>query len=278
MRPDRIVIGADDADTIEAMRKLYAPFQRNHDRIMVMDVRSAELTKYAANAMLATRISFMNELALLAEKLGADIESVRKGIGSDPRIGYHFLYPGIGYGGSCFPKDVQAMQRTAKQAGMELKLLDAVERVNYAQKHVLTKKIVARFGENLAGKTFAIWGLAFKPNTDDMREAPSLVLIDDLTTRGANIVAFDPVATGEAKHMLAGNAKVSFAADAMSALQGADALAIVTEWKTFRAPDFAAMKAALKSPTVFDGRNLYEPEVMREQGFAYYPIGRRQAV
>ena len=278
MRPDRIVIGADDADTIEAMRKLYAPFQRNHDRIMVMDVRSAELTKYAANAMLATRISFMNELALLAEKLGADIESVRKGIGSDPRIGYHFLYPGIGYGGSCFPKDVQALQRTAKQAGMELKLLDAVERVNYAQKHVLTQKIVARFGENLAGKTFAIWGLAFKPNTDDMREAPSLVLIDDLTKRGANIVAFDPVATGEAKHMLAGNAKVSFAADAMSALQGADALAIVTEWKTFRAPDFAAMKATLKSPTVFDGRNLYEPEVMREHGFAYYPTGRRQAV
>ena len=278
MRPDRIVIGAEDADAIEAMRKLYAPFQRNHDRIMVMDVRSAELTKYAANAMLATRISFMNELALLAEKLGADIESVRKGIGSDPRIGYHFLYPGIGYGGSCFPKDVQALQRTAKQAGMELKLLDAVERVNYAQKHVLTQKIVARFGENLAGKTFAIWGLAFKPNTDDMREAPSLVLIDDLTKCGANIVAFDPVATGEAKHMLAGNAKVSFAADAMSALQGADALAIVTEWKTFRAPDFAAMKSALKSPTIFDGRNLYEPEVMREQGFAYYPIGRRQAV
>ncbi len=278
MRPDRIVIGAEDADAIEAMRKLYAPFQRNHDRIMVMDVRSAELTKYAANAMLATRISFMNELALLAEKLGADIESVRKGIGSDPRIGYHFLYPGIGYGGSCFPKDVQALQRTAKQAGMELKLLDAVERVNYAQKHVLTQKIVARFGENLAGKTFAIWGLAFKPNTDDMREAPSLVLIDDLTKCGANIVAFDPVATGEAKHMLAGNAKVSFATDAMSALQGADALAIVTEWKTFRAPDFAAMKAALKSPTVFDGRNLYEPEVMREQGFAYYPIGRRQTV
>jgi UDPglucose 6-dehydrogenase len=277
MRPDRIVIGADDADTIEAMRKLYAPFQRNHDRIMVMDVRSAELTKYAANAMLATRISFMNELALLAEKLGADIESVRKGIGSDPRIGYHFLYPGIGYGGSCFPKDVQALQRTSKQAGLELKLLDAVERVNYAQKHVLTQKIVARLGENLAGKTIAVWGLAFKPNTDDMREAPSLVLIDDLTKRGAKIVAFDPVATGEAKHMLGRNARVSFAADAMSALQGADALAIVTEWKTFRAPDFAAMKLALKTPAIFDGRNLYEPEVMREQGFAYYPIGRAQA-
>ena len=277
MRPDRIVIGADDPDAIEAMRKLYGPFQRNHDRIMVMDVRSAELTKYAANAMLATRISFMNELALLAEKLGADIESVRKGIGSDPRIGYHFLYPGIGYGGSCFPKDVQALQRTAKRAGMELKLLDAVERVNYAQKHVLTQKIVARFGENLAGKTFAIWGLAFKPNTDDMREAPSLVLIDDLTKRGAKVVAFDPVAVTEAKHMLGDNANVSFAADAMDALKGADALAIVTEWKTFRAPDFNAMKAALKSPTIFDGRNLYEPALMREQGFAYYPIGRVQA-
>ena len=277
MRPDRIVIGAEDDQTIEAMRKLYGPFQRNHDRIMVMDIRSAELTKYAANAMLATRISFMNELALLAEKLGADIESVRKGMGSDPRIGYHFLYPGIGYGGSCFPKDVQALIRTANSAGIDLKLLDAVERVNYAQKHVLAAKIVARFGENLSGKTFALWGLAFKPNTDDMREAPSLVLIDDLTRRGAKIVAFDPVAVAEARHTLDANPNVSFAADAMSALQGADALAIATEWKTFRAPDFAAMKAALKSPVVFDGRNLYEPETMRENGFQYYPIGRKQA-
>jgi UDPglucose 6-dehydrogenase len=203
MRPDRIVIGADSDEAVEAMRKLYAPFQRNHDRLMVMDVRSAELTKYAANAMLATRISFMNELALLAELLGADIESVRKGIGSDLRIGYQFLYPGIGYGGSCFPKDVQALQRTATQAGLDLKLLDAVERVNYAQKHVLTQKIVKRFGENLVGRTIALWGLAFKPNTDDMREAPSLVLIDDLTKRGAKVVAFDPVATAEAKHLLA---------------------------------------------------------------------------
>ena len=277
MRPDRIVIGAEDDETIEAMRKLYGPFQRNHDRIMVMDIRSAELTKYAANAMLATRISFMNELALLAEKLGADIESVRKGMGSDPRIGYHFLYPGIGYGGSCFPKDVQALIRTANSAGIDLKLLDAVERVNYAQKHVLAAKIVTRFGENLGGKTFALWGLAFKPNTDDMREAPSLVLIDDLTRRGAKIVAFDPVAVAEARHTLDANPNVSFAADAMSALQGADALAIATEWKTFRAPDFAAMKAALKSPVVFDGRNLYEPETMRENGFQYYPIGRKQA-
>ena len=277
MRPDRIIIGAEDDPTIEAMRKLYGPFQRNHDRIMVMDIRSAELTKYAANAMLATRISFMNELALLAEKLGADIESVRKGMGSDPRIGYHFLYPGIGYGGSCFPKDVQALIRTANSAGIDLKLLDAVERVNYAQKHVLAAKIVTRFGENLGGKIFALWGLAFKPNTDDMREAPSLVLIDDLTRRSAKIVAFDPVAVAEARHTLDANPNVSFAADAMSALQGADALAIATEWKTFRAPDFAAMKAALKSPVVFDGRNLYEPETMRENGFQYYPIGRKQA-
>ena len=277
MRPDRIIIGADDADTIETMRKMYAPFQRSHDRLMVMDVRSAELTKYAANAMLATRISFMNELALLAERLGADIESVRKGIGADPRIGYQFLYPGIGYGGSCFPKDVQAMQRTAIAAGMSLKLLDAVERVNYAQKHVLTQKIVKRFGEDLNGKTVAVWGLAFKPNTDDMREAPSLVLIDDLTQRGAKVVAFDPVAMKEAKHLLAGNDKVRFAESANDALAGADALAIVTEWKTFRAPDFAAMKAALKAPVVFDGRNLYEPSSMQELGFDYYPIGRAQA-
>lgn len=276
MRPDRIVIGADNAETVETMRKLYAPFQRNHDRLMVMDIRSAELTKYAANAMLATRISFMNELALLAEKLGADIEQVRKGMGSDPRIGYHFLYPGIGYGGSCFPKDVQALQRTGNQVGMDMKLLGAVEAVNYAQKHVLTHKIVKHFGENLQGKTIALWGLAFKPNTDDMREAPSLVLIDDLTKRGAKIVAFDPVAMNEAKHLVSGD-NVRFAENAMEALAGADALAIVTEWKTFRAPDFAAMKGALKAPIVFDGRNLYEPDVMAENGFQYFPIGRRQA-
>lgn len=277
MRPDRIVIGADDVDTVEVMRKLYAPFQRNHDRLMVMDIRSAELTKYAANAMLATRISFMNELALLAERLGADIESVRKGIGSDPRIGYQFLYPGVGYGGSCFPKDVQALQRTASQAGLDLKLLEAVERVNYAQKHVLTQKIVRELGDDLTGKTIAVWGLAFKPNTDDMREAPSLVLIDDLTKRGAKVVAFDPVAMQEAQHAMGSNSQVTYAASAMEALQGADALAIVTEWKTFRAPDFVAMKAALKSPLVFDGRNLYEPSTMADHGFRYFPIGRAQA-
>ena len=276
MRPDRIVIGADSDEAISAMRALYAPFQRNHDRIMVMDVRSAELTKYAANAMLATRISFMNELALLAELLGADIESVRKGMGSDPRIGYHFLYPGIGYGGSCFPKDVQALQRTATSAGMNLKLLDAVERVNAAQKHVLTQKIVKRFGEDLSGRSFALWGLAFKPNTDDMREAPSLVLIEDLVKRGGKIVAFDPVAVAEARHLLGNNPSVKLADNAMDALNSVDALAIATEWKTFRAPDFAAMKTVMKLPVVFDGRNLYEPAVMREIGFEYYPIGRTQ--
>jgi UDPglucose 6-dehydrogenase len=276
MRPDRIVIGADDHEAVEALRKLYGPFQRNHDRLMVMDIRSAELTKYAANAMLATRISFMNELALLAEKVGADIESVRKGMGSDPRIGYHFLYPGIGYGGSCFPKDVQALQRTGTAVGVDLKLLDAVERVNYAQKHVLTQKIVSRFGEDLTGRKIALWGLAFKPNTDDMREAPSLVLIDDLTKRGAKIVAFDPVAMGESKHLLAENTNVSFAENSMTALVDVDALAIATEWKAFRAPDFAAMKAAMKTPVIFDGRNLYEPDIMRQHGFVYYPIGRPQ--
>ncbi len=276
MKPDRIVVGVDSAEAVEAMRKLYAPFNRSHDRLMVMDVRSAELTKYAANAMLATRISFMNELALLAERVGADIESVRKGIGSDPRIGYQFLYPGIGYGGSCFPKDVQALQRTATSSGMTLKLLDAVERVNYAQKHVITEKIVKRFGENLTGKTIALWGLAFKPNTDDMREAPSLVLIEDLTHRGAKVVAFDPVAMHEAQKLVGSNSQVTFASDAQSALAGADALAIVTEWKTFRAPDFSAIKAALKAPVIFDGRNLYEPETMKELGYEYYPIGRRQ--
>jgi UDPglucose 6-dehydrogenase len=276
MKPDRIVIGADDAEAAEAMRKLYAPFNRNHDRIMTMDVRSAELTKYAANAMLATRISFMNELALLAERVGADIESVRKGIGSDPRIGYQFLYPGIGYGGSCFPKDVRALQRTAHAVGMDLQLLGAVERVNEAQKHAITHKITARLGENLDGRCIALWGLAFKPNTDDLREAPSLVLIDDLTRRGARIVAFDPVAMDEARKAMAGNPSVRFSDSPDAALEGADALAIVTEWKAFRAPDFGAMKASLKAPLVFDGRNLYEPSLMKEHGFEYYPIGRAQ--
>lgn len=276
MRPDRIVIGADSDDAIAAMRQLYAPFQRNHEKLMVMDVRSAELTKYAANAMLATRISFMNELALLAERLGADIEQVRKGIGSDPRIGYHFLYPGIGYGGSCFPKDVQALQRTSRAAGMELKLLAAVEAVNAQQKSVITQKIVRRFGEDLSGRTIALWGLAFKPNTDDMREAPSLVLIRELRARGAKVVAFDPVAMTEARHLLKDESGVSLADTPNAALAGADALAIVTEWKIFRSPDFEAIRGALKSPIIFDGRNLYEPEAMKQLGFEYYPIGREQ--
>jgi UDPglucose 6-dehydrogenase len=275
MRPDRIVVGVEDARATELMRQLYAPFQRNHERLIVMDVRSAELTKYAANAMLATRISFMNELANLAEKLGADIELVRHGIGSDPRIGYHFLYPGCGYGGSCFPKDVKALTRTARDAGQELQVLSAVESANDAQKGVLTQKIVDLFGADLSGKTFALWGLAFKPNTDDMREAPSRVLIADLLSRGARIRAYDPVAMEEARRLFAGEARIEYAETPMAALDGADALAIVTEWKEFRSPDFAAMKAKLGSGVVFDGRNLYEPAQVRAAGLTYFSIGRR---
>ena len=274
MRPDRIVIGADDSGAIEAMRELYAPFQRNHDRLQVMDIRSAELTKYAANAMLATRISFMNELALLAERLGADIEHVRKGIGSDPRIGYHFLYPGIGYGGSCFPKDVTALLRTAQDNGLDLKVVRAVEEANERQKAVLVEKIARRFGENLAGRRIALWGLAFKPNTDDMREAPSRVIIDGLLARGAAVTAFDPVAMPEARHIYASEQRVTFVEDELEAAGGADALAIVTEWKAFRSPDFEELKRRLATPVIFDGRNLYEPAAVRAQGFEYYPIGR----
>ena len=238
MKPDRIVVGAEDARAIDLMRQLYAPFQRNHERLIVMDVRSAELTKYAANAMLATRISFMNELANLAEKLGADIELVRQGIGSDPRIGYHFLYPGCGYGGSCFPKDVQALMRTAREAGQGLKILQSVEEANEEQKYVLANKIVKRLGEDLSGKTIALWGLAFKPNTDDMREAPSRVLIDELFKRGAKVRAYDPVATHEAQRIFGDEPRLAYAETPMDALEGADVLAIVTEWKEFRAPDF----------------------------------------
>ncbi|MBL0141262.1 MAG: UDP-glucose/GDP-mannose dehydrogenase family protein [Betaproteobacteria bacterium] len=274
MRPDRIVIGADDPGAIEAMRELYAPFQRNHERLQVMDIRSAELTKYAANAMLATRISFMNELALLAERLGADIEHVRKGIGSDPRIGYHFLYPGAGFGGSCFPKDVTALLRTAQENGIDLKVVRAVEEANDRQKGVLVQKIARRFGEDLAGRRIALWGLAFKPNTDDMREAPSRVVIDGLLARGATVTAFDPVAMPEARHLYAGEPRVRFAADALDAAVGADALAIITEWKAFRSPDFDELKRRLASPVIFDGRNLYEPAMVRAQGFEYFPIGR----
>ena len=276
MRPDRIVIGADDARAIELLRQLYAPFQRNHERLMLMSVRSAELTKYAANAMLATRISFMNDLANLAERLGADIEEVRRGIGSDPRIGYHFLYPGAGYGGSCFPKDVKALQRTGEEAGHPLRLLAAVEAVNEAQKGVLGRKIRARFG-NLDGKRFAIWGLAFKPNTDDMREAASRAVIADLLSAGATVCAYDPVAGQEAAHLYSGEPRVQVAGSAMEALRGCDALAIVTEWQEFRSPDFDAIKSALKTPAIFDGRNLYDPAAMAARGIEYFPIGRPMA-
>ena len=274
MRPDRIVVGSDEDRATSVMRNLYAPFQRNHERVIVMDVRSAELTKYAANAMLATRISFMNEIANLAERLGADIECVRRGIGSDPRIGYHFLYPGVGYGGSCFPIDVQALMRTAGESGMNLLILDAVEAANALQKQVLAQKIVKRFGADLKGLTFALWGLAFKPNTDDMREAPSRVLVADLLARGANVTAYDPVAMPEAKHIYKDENRVRFAESPLAALEGADALAIVTEWKEFRSPDFQRVKQALRTPAIFDGRNLYDPAEVRRNGLEYYPIGR----
>jgi len=274
MRPDRVVVGVDNERARELMRALYAPFQRNHERMIFMDVRSAELTKYAANAMLATRISFMNEIANLAEKLGADVELVRQGIGSDPRIGYQFLYAGCGYGGSCFPKDVQALLRTANETGLGSKILDAVEAANAAQKRVLGAKIATRFGADLKGRHFAIWGLAFKPNTDDMREAPALELIHELLERGATLTAYDPVAMHEAQRILGKAAGVTYAENPMGALEGADALVIVTEWKEFRSPDFAAIKAKLKSPAIFDGRNLYDPKLVREQGFEYFPIGR----
>jgi UDPglucose 6-dehydrogenase len=275
MKPDRIVVGADDDRAIAAMRAVYAPFQRNHERLLVMDVRSAELTKYAANAMLATRISFMNELANLADALGADIEHVRQGIGSDPRIGWQFLYPGVGYGGSCFPKDVKALQHTATQLGRPLGILGAVEAANERQKLRLVEKIVGRFGEDLAGRRFALWGLAFKPNTDDMREAPALEIIAALVARGATVVAYDPVAMPESKRIFGDVPWLTYAALPMDAVAGADALVVVTEWKEFRSPDFAALRAALKEPLVFDGRNLYEPALVRAAGLEYFSIGRR---
>lgn len=275
LRPDRIVIGTEDARAIELMRNVYAQFNRNHDRIVVMDVRSAELTKYAANAMLATRISFMNELANLADKLGADIEQVRLGIGSDPRIGFDFLYAGCGYGGSCFPKDVNALINTARENEIDLRVLTAVDQANEKQKHVLLDKIVARFGTNLKGMNFAVWGLAFKPNTDDMRAATSRVLMEGLWARGATVTAYDPVAMAESKRIYGDDPRLRYAESAMDALDDADALAIVTEWKEFRVPNFESIKAALITPAIFDGRNLYSPEFMREQGIEYYAIGRR---
>jgi len=274
MKPDRIVVGAEDAHAIEVMRALYAPFQRNHERVIVMDVKSAELTKYAANAMLATRISFMNELALLAEQLGADIERVRQGMGSDPRIGYQFLYPGCGYGGSCFPKDVQALMRTAGENGLDLKILQSVEEVNDHQKSVLLQKITRRFGEDLTGQHFAIWGLAFKPNTDDMREAPSRVLIEGLWASGATVAAYDPVAMDEARHIYGEDKRIRFASSPEDALNDANALVIVTEWKEFRSPDFDHIKVTLRHPVIYDGRNLYEPATVRAAGLEYHGIGR----
>lgn len=275
MSPDRIVIGTDNERATQLLRRLYAPFQRNHERLVVMDVHSAELTKYAANAMLATRISFMNELALLAEKLGADIERVRQGIGSDPRIGYHFLYAGCGYGGSCFPKDVQALRRTAREYGAPLRILDAVEAANEAQKRILVEKLKSRFGAQLDDRRFALWGLAFKPNTDDMREAPSRVIMEALWAMGATVAAYDPAAMPETRRLYGEHPGLMLAPHPMDALRGADALLIVTEWKAFRSPDFAAMKALLRQPVIFDGRNLYDPAAMRREGFEYFPIGRQ---
>jgi len=275
MRPDRIVVGADNDQAIHLMRALYAPFQRNHERLIVTDLRSAELTKYAANAMLATRISFMNELANLAEALGADIEMVRQGIGSDPRIGYHFLYPGCGYGGSCFPKDVKALIKTATdKAGIDLKVLTAVEEANDLQKHVLSSKVKAKLGQDLSGKHFAVWGLAFKPNTDDMRDAPSRTLLADLFDAGATVTAYDPVAMTEAQRIFGNEPRLRYTDKAMDALDGADALIIVTEWKEFRSADLGTIKQKLKTPLVFDGRNLYDPHFVRSQGVEYFPIGR----
>lgn len=275
MRPDRIIVGASDERAILLMRALYAPFQRNHERLIVTDVRSAELTKYAANAMLATRISFMNELANLAEKLGADIEMVRQGMGADPRIGYHFLYPGCGYGGSCFPKDVKALIKTAAdEGGVELKVLTAVETANEVQKNVLGRKIKQRLGDDLTGRHFAVWGLAFKPNTDDMREAPSLALLADLLAAGATVTAYDPAAMHEAQRVLGDEPRIRYAQSPNEALVGADALVIVTEWKEFRSPDFDLIKARLKQPLIVDGRNLYDPALVRGQGFDYLAIGR----
>jgi UDPglucose 6-dehydrogenase len=273
-RPDRIVIGAEDERAVKVMQEMYAPFQRNHERLMVMDIKSAELTKYAANAMLATRISFMNELANLAERVGADIEHVRKGIGSDQRIGYHFLYAGCGYGGSCFPKDIRALQRTGEEFGLPLKVLQAVEQVNHIQKSVLLHKITKRFGNNLKGKHFALWGLAFKPGTDDMREATSRVVMEGLWTKGATITAFDPVAMKETRHIYGERPDLRYADNAKDALQDADALVIVTEWKAFKSPDFNVIKARLKQPVIFDGRNLFEPASVAALGIEYHGIGR----
>jgi UDPglucose 6-dehydrogenase len=274
MRPDRIVIGTSDPDSEELLREVYAQFNRNHDKIIVMDVRSAELTKYAANCMLATKISFMNEMAGLAERLGADIEAVRQGIGSDPRIGYQFIYPGAGYGGSCFPKDVKALIATARGSGFEPQLLAAVEARNDAQKRVIFEKIRAHYQGSLKGRTFALWGLAFKPNTDDMREAASRTLMEALWDAGARVQAYDPAAMEEAQRLYGDRDDLLLCGTKEAALRDADALVVITEWQAFRAPDFDLVRDKLKEPVVFDGRNLYEPARMARKGFAYYAIGR----
>ena len=274
MKPDRIVVGTDSERAAELLREVYYPFNRNHDRMIFMDIRSAELTKYAANSMLATKISFMNEMANLAERLGADIEAVRRGIGSDPRIGYHFISPGCGYGGSCFPKDVQALARTARDCGYEARLLNAVEAVNYAQKHVLFDKISHYFKGELEGRVIALWGLAFKPNTDDMREASSRTLMEDLWKAGASVQAFDPEAMEETQRIYGDQPGLTLCGTKEQALKGADVLVICTEWKEFRSPDFDVIAQALREPVIFDGRNLYEPEMVERHGLVYYAIGR----
>ena len=274
MRPDRIIIGTSCEETEEVLRELYAPFNRNREKIIVMDVRSAELTKYAANCMLATKISFMNEIANLAEKLGADVEMVRQGIGSDPRIGYHFIYPGAGYGGSCFPKDVQALIKAAEQIDFDADVLKAVEERNAKQKQVLFQKISKHFGGELAGKTFALWGLSFKPNTDDMREAPSRVLMEALWQAGAKVQAYDPEAMDEAQRIYGDRDDLRLCGTKEACLKGADALVIVTEWQNFRAPDFDLMRQQLREPLIFDGRNLYMPRRIQQRGFIYHSIGR----
>ena len=278
MRPDRIVVGTGSAEALETMKRLYAPFNRNHERIVAMDVRSAELTKYAANAMLATKISFMNEMANIAERVGADIEMVRHGIGSDPRIGYSFIYPGAGYGGSCFPKDVQALERTAKQHGYTAQILEAVEAVNARQKHKLFELLERHFDGSLAGRTFALWGLAFKPNTDDMREASSRALLARLWEAGAKVQAYDPEAMDEARRVFGERDDLVLAESPAAALDGADALVVLTEWKAFWSPDFSSLRAALKEPAIFDGRNIYDPVEVEAAGLAYYGIGRGRTI
>lgn len=278
MRPERIVVGTDNDDVVELLRELYEPFNRNHDRMILMDIRSAELTKYAANCMLATKISFMNEISNLAERLGADIEKVRQGIGSDSRIGYHFIYPGCGYGGSCFPKDVQALIRTSEQIGYVPRLLKAVEDVNHDQKQKLPEFIRRHFGEDLRGKTFALWGLSFKPNTDDMREASSRVLMEELWKRGATVQAYDPEAMDETQRIYGHRDDLRLMGTKEAALHGADALVICTEWQAFRAPDFDTIKNSLKQPVIFDGRNLYDPGRLSKRGFVYYAIGRGASI